>query len=102
MNHSGPFGRSCKEYENGDKTLVTTHHSKAVSNKSSFNTDDLGQRSHEEADYRMMLYVADMLSKTSQKSELSVMIQICWDFPGFLSRHYKFRTTLDNFWNRKS
>ena len=58
-----------KEFENGDKTLVTTHHSKAVSNKSSFNTDDLGPCSHEEADYRMMLHVADMVKQNITKNQ---------------------------------
>ena len=56
-----------KEFESGDKTLVTTHHSKAVSKKSSFNRDDLGPRSHEEADYRTMLHMADMVKQNLTK-----------------------------------
>ena len=46
-----------KEFVSGDKTLITTHHSEVVSNKSSFNTDDLAPCSHEEADYRMIPHV---------------------------------------------
>ena len=49
-----------KEFENGDKTSITTYHSKVDSNKSWFNLNDDGPFSHEEADYRMMRHVADM------------------------------------------
>ena len=56
-----------KEFVSGDKTLITTHHSEVVSNKSSFNTDDLAPCSHEEADYRMILHVADMVKQNIKK-----------------------------------
>ena len=49
-----------KEFENGDKTLITTHDSKVDSNKSQLKTNDLGPLLHEEANYRMMSHVADM------------------------------------------
>ena len=73
--------KHAKELENGDKTIITTHHSKVFSNKSSFNTNDLGPCSIEEADYRMMLHRADMPKQNITNFRIGIMVRMPLSFP---------------------
>ena len=64
-------------------------------------TNDLGPCSHEEADYQMMLHVADMVKKNITKIRIvSNDTGVVVIFLAFLS-YYQFRRTLDYFRNRK-
>ena len=63
-----PLVGHVEELENGkEKKTLPNMILKLFPTRARFNTDDLGPCSHEEAHYRMMLYVADMFKQNITK-----------------------------------